>query len=323
MESNLLLSICILAYNQPDEIERLLGSLVPQITNEMEIVIRDDSTDDDTEAIVKRFSQILPIRYYRGSKGGIDRTIIFLTEVARGKFVWWMGDDDVVPGGVASVIEVIKRELEVSFIWANYRLVNGRRLAIDFPSDRFFESRDQLLELGGAALGFISSTIIRRDLALQGIEGSKKYIGSAFVNLYLVLYVISRSSRHYYIRGEVVICHPTTNEEAKAAVVRESGEINNWAFEVFGVNFSNIVREFSNYFSPSAIRRTVKKCFGQTWRGILVAYVGGWDTPKGKRLRMIKYFWMFPEAWVAFVLFLIPLPVHKILYKFYKFIFKN
>ena len=323
VNSNMLLSICILSYNQADEVERLLGSLAPQITDELEIVIRDDSTNDDTETIVKRFSQTHPIRYYRGNKEGIDRTIIFLTEKARGKFVWWMGDDDVVPGGVASVINVIKLKPEVTFIWANYRLINGKKLAIDFPVDRFFDSRDQLLELGGAALGFISSTIINRDLALVGIESSHLYIGSAFVNLYLVLFVISQSGRHYYIRGEVVICHPATSEEARASVVAQNGEINNWAFEVFGVNFSNIVREFSTSFSSTAIRRTIGACFGQTWRGILVAYVGGWDSPKGKRIRMIKYFWMFPEAWLALVLFIIPLPIHKILYKLYRFLFKN
>lgn len=318
-----LLSICMLTYNQADDIERLLTSLASQVTDDVEIVIRDDSTNDDTETIVKRFSQTHPIRYYRGNKEGIDRTIIFLTGVARGKFVWWMGDDDVVPGGVAMVIDVIKLSTDVTFIWANYRLINGKKLAIDFPVDRFFDSRDQLLELGGAALGFISSTIINRDLALAGIERSHIYIGSAFVNLYLTLFVISQPGRHYYIRGEVVICHPATSEEVKASVLKEAGEINNLAFEVFGVNFSNIVREFSTSFSSTAIRRTVGACFGQTWRGILVAYVGGWDTPKGKRIRMIKYFWMFPEAWLALVLFIIPLPINKILYKLYRFIFKK
>jgi glycosyltransferase involved in cell wall biosynthesis len=323
MNDKILLSICILTYNQRDDIERLLKSIGPQVTDEIEIVIRDDSDNDDTETLVKYYAKTFPVRYYRGNKEGIDKTIIFLIENARGRFVWWMGDDDVVSGGIASVINVINLKPKVGFIWANYRLVDGKRLAIDLPSDCFFESRDQLLQLGGAALGFISSTIVIRDLALQGIESSKKYIGSAFVNLYLTLYVISHSRSYYYIRGAVVICHPTSSEEIKISVLKENGKIDNWAFEVFGVNFSNIVREFSNYFSPKIIREVIKKCFGQTWRGMLVAYVGGWDTPKNKRIRMIKYFWIFPETWLALFLFLIPLPILKVLYRIYKFIFKN
>lgn len=318
-----LLSICILSYNQASEIERLLTSLASQVTEEVEIVIRDDSTNNDTERLVERFSKVLPIRYYHGKKEGIDKTVIFLTKEARGKFVWWMGDDDVVPGGVSSVLDVIKQNPEVTFIWANYRMVNGKKLAIDFHENRFFESRDQLLELGGAALGFVSATVFRRELALSGIELSKKYIGSAFVNLYLVLYVISQPGRHYYIRGEVVICHPATSDEAKASVVSESGVINNWAFQVFGINFANIVRDFSSSFSASAIQKTIKTSFGQTWRGVLVAYVGGWDTPKGKRIQMMKYFWMYPECWIALVLFMIPKSMLGVLYRLYKWLYRG
>jgi glycosyltransferase involved in cell wall biosynthesis len=322
-KKDILLSICILSYNQASEVKRLLNSLSPQITEDVEVVIRDDSTNNETELLVERFSKIIPIRYFHGKKEGIDKTVVFLTKEARGKFVWWLGDDDVVPGGVGKVLEVIKQNQNVTFVWANYRLVNGKELAIDLPVDRFFKNRDELLELGGTALGFVSSTILKRDLALSGIESSNKYIGSAFVNLYLVLHVISQPGKHYYMHGEVVTCHPTTSEEAKASVVKVNGEIHNWAFEVFGINFSNIVREFSNTFSRETIRRTIQKSFGQTWRGILVAYVGGWDTPKGKRIRTLKYFWMFPESWIAFLLFLIPLPIHRILYRFYKALYRN
>lgn len=318
-----LLSICMLTYNQAHDIERLLTSLGSQVTDDVEIIIRDDSTNDDTERLVERFSKVIPIRYYHGTKEGVDNTLIFVTKEARGKFVWWMGDDDVVPGGVSSVLDVIKQKPEVTFIWANYRLVNGKKLAIDFPENCFFENRDQLLELGGAALGFISATVFKRELALLGIDLAKKYIGSAFVSLYLVLYVISQPGKHYYIRGEVVICHPATSDEAKASVVSESGVINNWAFQVFGMNFANIVRDFSSSFSTTAIRRTIKTSFGQTWRGILVAYVGGWDTPKGKRIQMIKYFWMYPECWIALVLFMVPKSILGVLYRLYKWLYRR
>lgn len=317
--NEILLSICILSYNQVEEVERLLISLVPQVTKDVEILIRDDSTNNDTKLLVENYSKSIPIRYFQGKREGIDKTVIFLTKEACGKFIWWMGDDDIVSDGVQSVLNVIKQEPEVTFIWANYRMVNGKKLAIDLPCDNYFESRDQLLELGGTALGFVSATIFKRDLAISGIDLAKKYIGSAFVNLYLVLHVISQPGKNYYIHGPVVICHPATTEEIKTVVVKSDGQIKNEAFEVFGVNFSEIVREFSCVFSHSVIRATIKKSFGQTWRGVLVAWIGGWDTPKGKRLRMIKYFWMFLECWIALLFFLIPLSANKLLYRIYKY----
>jgi hypothetical protein len=184
---------------------------------------------------------------------------------------------------------------------------------------RLFKSKDELLELGGAGLGFVSATIFKRKLALTGIERSKKYIGSLFVNLYIVLHVISQPGKYYYIRGPVVICHPTTTDEIREIVAKASNtEIINAGFEVYGINFPNIVKEFSGDFSTAAIRRTIKRSFGQTWRGMLVAWVGGWDTPKEKRIRMLKYYWTFPECWLALLFFITPLSVNKILYRIYK-----
>ncbi|MDP1955356.1 MAG: glycosyltransferase [Polaromonas sp.] len=324
MSSDLLLSICILSYNQPKEVERLLESIASQVAPAVEVLIRDDSTNDETLFVVEKFSRSFPIRYFRGKKEGIDKTIIFLTIEAKGKFVWWMGDDVIVPDGITSILRVINKYVNhVTFIWANYRLFNGEKLAIDLPIDQFFKSRDQVLELGGAALGFVSSTIIKRDSVLSGIEKSKKHVGSAFVNLYLVLHVISQPGDHYYVRGEVVICHPTTSADAKASVVDRNGVINNWAFQVFGINFAVIVNEFSKTFSRQARRKTIKRSFGQTWRGMVVAYVGGWDSPRGKRIQMIRHFWTFPECWVALVLFAMPRAVLERMYKIYKKIYNK
>lgn len=316
------LSICLPVYNQADELNRLLKSIIPQMTPEIEIIIRDDSTNSETKNIVKKFSKSFPIRYFQGIKEGIDRAVIFLVEKARGEFVWWIGDDDVVLGGISRVIEIIKNKPEVNFIWANYRIFDSKEIAIDFPSDRFFKNRDELIEEAVVGLGFISATIFRRSIALKGIEGARHCIGTEFSNLYIVLYVLAQPGENYYLRGPIIICHPASVDEIKEKTVK-NGEIKNRAFEVFGVNFTRIVREFQGPFSPTVVRRTIKKSFAQVWRGILVAWVGGWDTPKNKRWRMFKLYWSFPEFWLAIPFFLLPLSVNKILFRIYKVFFSN
>lgn len=315
-----LLSICILSYNQADEIERLLNCLAHQYTDEIEIVVKDDSTNEETEILVNRFIKFLPIRYYRGVKEGIDKAVIFLTQEAQGKFVWWMGDDTIEPGGIAAVIDVIKSKPSVNFIWANYQLFNTKNLGIDIQDKECFIEKNKLLVLGGAGLGFVSATIFNRELGLKSLSNANKYVGSFFSNLYIVLHVITQPGDCYYIKGPVVICHPATSDEIKNVVVKDGGEIKNDAFQVFGINFSNIVREFSMSFDSKIINKTIKKSFGQTWRGVLIGSVGGWDTTKGKRLKLIRNFWMFWESWIAFALFLLPISILKKLYKFYKYI---
>lgn len=318
MSDDLVLSICILVRNQVKDVERLLNSIVPQLKDGVEIVIRDGSTNDETKNFVREYSEYKQIRYIYRPKEDFDEKIISITQDARGRFVWWMGDDDIADGGVEAVLNVINKVQDVTFIWANYVLINTNKFGMNLLNDRLFESRDEILIKGGIAIGFISSTIFRRDLALTGIRDAERYLGSSFMGLYLVLHVLSQPGKYFYIHGPVVVCYPASNDEIKAVVVKAGGIIKNEAFEVFGVNFSNIVGNFSTAFSRSTIRLTIKRSFAQTWRGVLVGWVGGWDTPKGKRLRMIKYFWMFPECWIAFVLFISPLPVNKLLYGLYK-----
>lgn len=318
------LSICILAYNQPEEVERLLSSLVGQIASGIEVLIRDDSTNQDTHLIVEKFNVHYPIRYFHGKKEGIDKTVIFLVEQAKGKFVWWLGDDEVLSGAVAQVLSVIEKNPKLTFIWANYHLVNESKLAIDFSENREFVDRNELLESGGAGLGFISATIFSRRLALEAIPEAAKYVGSLFANLYLVLTVISKPGSYYYLRGPIVCCHPTTNAEIKEIVTNKGrASIVNRGFEVYGITFPAIVNEFRSAFTKSAIRKTISKSFGQTWRGMLVGWIGGWDTPENKRVLMIKNYWSYPECWIASVLFLMPLAINKALYRVYKKLIKR
>lgn len=312
------LSICILVYNQPEDVKRLLDSISSQVSDRVEIIIRDDSTNNETEEIVGGYSHIGQLIYRRGEKQGIDKTIIYLTSIARGRFIWWMGDDDIASGSIAEVISVIDKYPDVGFIWANYSIKDTSIVAIDLPTSRLFVDRDELLLLSGTGLGFISASIMRRDLAASSLAGAGKYVGTTFVNLYIVLSVITNSDRYYFLRGPAVICHPASSDEIKSITVKSGGVIENRAFEVFGVNFHNIVSHFSGYFREATIRKVIKKSFGQTWRGVLVGWAGGWDTPKGKRLELLRVFHGYPEAWVAFVLFCMPSWLNKFMYSTYR-----
>lgn len=317
MNNEVLLSICILSYNQVDEVERTLKGLIGQVNSQVEVFIRDDSTNDDTAKLAEKYQQHFPIRYHKGKKEGIDRTVQFLTREAKGRFIWWMGDDEIVPQGVNMVLDVIKNaKSDLNFIWANYVMVNTELYGVNLPAAGYFESRDQLLELACVGLGFISATVFRRELALPHLQASDKYIGSLFVNLYLVLGVLSQEGKAYYLKGPAVICHPHT--EAEVFAYHNKNVAKNPAFETFGINFYKIVKEFSGGFSAGAVRRTITKSFGMAWRGTVVGSVGGWDTARDKRARMMKYFWTFPQAWLALIVFSMPICFNRFLYNIYR-----
>lgn len=327
--NKILLSVCIATYNQPKEVDRLLQALVPQLTPEAEILIKDDSPNTDTEVVVRKHNTHGTIRYIggerdeekiksltagrkKGQKGGLDRAIIFLTEEARGEYVWWLGDDVVEKGAIAAMIEVIKRNPHLNFLLVNFQTIGSSALAFPWERDRWFTNQSEVLEEAVGVLGFISATVFRRTLALTGIQGSQKYIGSAFVNLYLVLHVLSQGGGCYFLKGPYLINHPTPQEK-----------VNDNGFEVFGVNFFNIVSEFKNKFDKKSVRRILSKNFSCVWRGVLVRWVTGYESPKGKRWQMVKLYWSFPELWFGLPAFILPLWLNKQLYKTYKIFFKD
>ncbi|MEW6408121.1 MAG: glycosyltransferase [Patescibacteria group bacterium] len=297
-------------------------SVFKTITPEVEIFIRDDSTNSETEELIRRYQKRFPIRYVRGKKEGIDRTVIYLTKEAVGKFIWWIGDDVIYPGGVAQVLSVIKNNSTVNFIWANYNVFGHNTLAVNIPNNRFFHNIDEILSGDVTGLGFISATIFRKSIALSALDGAERYVGSLFSNLFIVLYVLSVSGKNYFLRGPIVEAYPATPSEIKKNVVRDN-TIRNRGFEVYGITLRNIFMEFSDKFGRRNVKKGLKKNFASLWRGMLVGWVGGWDTPKGKRWQMFKLYWNFPEFWIVIWLFLMPLWINKILYKIYKIFFSH
>ena len=169
----------------------------------------------------------------------------------------------------------------------------------------------------------MSTQIFRRKSGLLGLDIARKHVvGFSFASLAIFIHVLSGPGKFYFLRGPYVLCHPTTIEEIKK-ITNNTGKIINEGFNVYGINFFSVVKEFEGNFSNRAIKKILATNFAALWRGMLVGWVGGWDTPVGKRWRMFRYYWNFPEFWLAFPFFLMPLWVNRILYKCYKVFFSN
>lgn len=110
---NYLLSICIPTFNRAssltfllESIERNLANLKQQ--NQVELVVLNNASDDNTENIIGQFKH-LSIRYFCNKQNiGITPNIMKVTSYATGKFVWIVGDDDVlVDGCLKKIISVL------------------------------------------------------------------------------------------------------------------------------------------------------------------------------------------------------------------------
>ena len=89
MNKMIKVSLCLITYNQPDSVASFLEAVGRQGVDGVEVLVRDDSSNNETQAIVNAFitNSPLPLRYFKGEKsafGGYDKALLFLTELAKG-----------------------------------------------------------------------------------------------------------------------------------------------------------------------------------------------------------------------------------------------
>jgi abequosyltransferase len=307
------LSICIPTYCQAAAVKVLLQSIVPQYFKQIEVIILDDSPDDATEQIVQEFQNIIPIRYFHGRRKGLDSALIFLTEQARGDFVWWIGDDILLSGAIQEVLSALHKNPEITFLWVNsVDISNSEKLAVHDVQSRFFYDRNDVLSLDIGLLGFITATIFKREVAISGLDQARQHIGSAFVCMYIVLYVIAQRGLCYYLGKPCFASHPKPPGE-----VRWYDQI-----QVFGINLYTIVTEFNIVFDKKVLARAISKNLNMVLKAIIVERALGLKTGfaagNSKIIPLMKIYWSYFELYKFLPLLLLPTPLLKILYKIFK-----
>ncbi len=317
-QSEILLSVCVPTCNQSDAVRKLLEGLMPQYVTAIEVIVRDDSVNNETEEVVAEYQKVAPIRYFRGKKEGLDVAIIFLTEEARGLFVWWIGDDVIAPGAIRKIISLIEEYRDLSFVWVNSRNIRSNDvLTVNDCSNHFFSDRNKILDIDIGLLGFITATIFKRELAIPGMVQARKHVGSAFVCMYIVLYVIAQDERCYFLGTPCFSSNP-----------KPSGEVR-WydQFQVFGINLFHIVKEFEGSFNKRQIRRALSRNLAMVIKAIIVERALGLKTgfasPSPKLVPLARLYWSYWIFWVALPLLISPNFILKILYGLYRKMFSR
>jgi len=115
-EAGVLLSICIPTFNRAPFLEQTLASMVSQAafrdTSEVEIVISDNCSDDDTPKVAARFVQDFPgkVRYVRQDPAiQADKNFPAVLQQGRGLFLKLHNDNLMVrDGSLAELVKVVK-----------------------------------------------------------------------------------------------------------------------------------------------------------------------------------------------------------------------
>jgi len=170
-EGNLVpsLSICIPTYNRSSCLKELLDSIIAQGLPEIEVVISDDASSDNTAEIAEAYrDRIAKFTYLRQTENiGLDRNFLAVTAAATGDYLWLMGDDDrIEPGGARRVIEALGRSPGVAGLTLgaiDYDPTMTRATGLrQTPETHLIQGNGAVFSTISDLLGFMSAMVVDR-----------------------------------------------------------------------------------------------------------------------------------------------------------------
>jgi len=167
------LSLCIPTYNRALYIGETLDSIISQATDDVEIVIVDGASKDNTEEIVRGFQKQFPrLRYFRGETNmGVERDTHKAVALAEGEYCWLMTSDDVLkPDAIAVVMDAINQDYGLILVNAEVRnedlseLLAEAKLGIDENLEYGLKDIEHLFLDTIDYLSYMGAVIIKRSI---------------------------------------------------------------------------------------------------------------------------------------------------------------
>jgi glycosyltransferase involved in cell wall biosynthesis len=106
-------SIIIPLYNRPQEIKELLETLVLQTYKAFEVLVIEDGSVQDAEAIVNSFTGVLDVRYFKKPNEGQGFTRNFGFERAKGDYFVIFDSDCLIP---PNYLEIVNNSLTANYL---------------------------------------------------------------------------------------------------------------------------------------------------------------------------------------------------------------
>lgn len=258
MNSRPTLSICIATLNRGAFIGATLDSIVSQANEDVEIVIVDGASTDNTEEVVRSYENKFPkLRYVRlPVKGGVDQDYCRAVESAQGEYCWLFTDDDILkPGAIQAVLDAMRESPELIIVNAEVRdsalsrILDDSRLHIVKNTTYAVPEFERFFIENAEYLSFIGGVVVKR--TLWGAREKARYFGTVFVHVGVIF-------QKPFDGNIIVLAEPLISIRYGNALWTSK------SFEISLFKWPGLIWSF-NLFSESARRRISER---EPWRSV-------------------------------------------------------
>ena len=122
---NPLVSIIIPVYNGENYIRDAINSAINQTYKNIEIIVVNDGSTDNTEEIVKSYGN--KVRYFYKGNGGVSSALNYAIKAARGDYISWLSHDDIYyTNKIEEEVNELKNVDEKTVIYSGFEFVNEK-----------------------------------------------------------------------------------------------------------------------------------------------------------------------------------------------------
>jgi glycosyltransferase involved in cell wall biosynthesis len=215
-----LLSICIPTFNRARYLDKNLEFLSQQKDVEkVQIVISDNCSTDNTFEIVEKYNN-LNIKYYKQKKNiGFDNNLENLPLIANGKYVWFLGDDDIIaPNGIIEILRILSDNPDLGLCYVNQKPylnhdTNDLMTIKHISSNKMYIDGKELFIDVTQTIQFLSAIVVNR-LKMKRVIVRYKSKFSQDRHFIQILDVIS-NSKCYFVHNPLIYCDYIDDELKK------------------------------------------------------------------------------------------------------------
>lgn len=268
------ISVCIPCYNQARYIENAIESIKIQRMNDVEIIIVDDGSGDETALLANRKD----VKYIYQSNKGLSAARNTGLRAALGKYITFLDADDVyLPGAFEAAIEVLETKPELSFVYGDYQLIDSQlNLIAEVNIEEKVNNYEELLKKNFIAMH--ATVFYRRDriIKIGGFNESLK----ACEDYEIYLRIVRNNQIGKYPRTAAGYRQHESNMTGDPSLMLKSSLIvlNGESSYVRGTPrllaaYEQGIRFWKDYYGSRLADKVVEgdpKGIGKTWEGLWI-----------------------------------------------------
>jgi len=160
------ITVYITNYNYSDYVEKAIQSVLDQTFDDFELLIIDDGSTDNSQDLIRNYSEHPKVKCVFQSNKGLNRTNNIALNMARGEYIMRLDADDVLDiNALAIMNNYLLRHPEVQLVFPDYYVTDKNGDVVDIVRRNKFEeltiydhpahgactlvNRECLLDIGG------------------------------------------------------------------------------------------------------------------------------------------------------------------------------